>query len=189
MNFLRKNWITLILLGFLLAVLLIPDFKDFVKRQILMKPALEKIDNAVTFTPEERNLQLKGINVPDANLADFKDKLVFLNFWGTWCPPCREEYPSIQQLYEAKKDKVQFVLIAMQDEEVKVRAFLKENKYTTPVYLLQSPLSEKMLPKSFPTTYVLDKNGRILLKEVSAKDWNSPSVHEFFDTVLKQPGK
>jgi len=110
MNFLKKNWITLSLTAFLLAVLLIPSFKEFVTRQILMKPSLEKVENEVTFTPEELNLQLKGVNVPDANLADFKGKVVFLNFWGTWCPPCRAEYPSIQKLYEAKKDKVQFVL-------------------------------------------------------------------------------
>ncbi len=63
------------------------------------------------------NLQLKGVNVPDANLADFKDKVCFLKFLGTWCPPCRAEFPSIQKLYDSKKDKVQFVLIAMQDQE------------------------------------------------------------------------
>ena len=185
MNFLKKNWITLSLTAFLLAVLLIPSFKEFVTRQILMKPSLEKVENEVTFTPEELNLQLKGVNVPDANLADFKGKVVFLNFWGTWCPPCRAEYPSIQKLYEAKKDKVQFVLVAMQDEEEKVKQFLAENKYTTPVYLAKSPLAEKMLPKSFPTTFLIGQNGRILMKEDAAKDWNAEDVLQFIDSVTK----
>ena len=155
MNFLKKNWLTLLLTAFLLSILLIPSFKEFVQRQILMKPSLEKVENEVTFSPEELNLQLKGVNVPDANLADFKDKLIFLNFWGTWCPPCRAEYTSIQKLYDAKKDKVAFVLIAMQDEEEKVKKFLADNNYTTPVYFATSPLSEKMLPKVFPTTFIL----------------------------------
>ena len=185
MNFLKKNWITLSLTAFLLAVLLIPSFKEFLTRQILMKPSLEKVENEVTFTPEELNLQLKGVNVPDANLADFKGKVVFLNFWGTWCPPCRAEYPSIQKLYEAKKDKVQFVLVAMQDEEEKVKQFLAENKYTTPVYLAKSPLAEKMLPKSFPTTFLIGQNGRILMKEDAAKDWNAEDVLQFIDSVTK----
>lgn len=185
MNFLKKNWITLSLTAFLLAILLIPSFKEFVTRQILMKPSLEKVENEVTFTPEELNIQLKGVNVPDANLADFKGKVVFLNFWGTWCPPCRAEYPSIQKLYEAKKDKVQFVLVAMQDEEEKVKQFLAENKYTTPVYLAKSPLAEKMLPKSFPTTFLIGQNGRILMKEDAAKDWNAEDVLQFIDSVTK----
>ena len=183
MNFLRKNWLTLLLSVFLVSMFLFPDFRAFVQRQILMKPSLEKVENEVTFNSEELNLQLKGVNVPNANLADFKDKVVFLNFWGTWCPPCRAEYPSIQKLYEAKKGKVQFVLIAMQDEEDKVRKFLAENKYTTPVYLATSPIAEKMLPKAFPTTYIIGKNGRIFMKEDAAKDWNSESVHQFLDSV------
>ena len=185
MNFLKKNWITLSLTAFLLAILLIPSFKEFVTRQILMKPSLEKVENEVTFTSEELNIQLKGVNVPDANLADFKGKVVFLNFWGTWCPPCRAEYPSIQKLYEAKKGKVQFVLVAMQDEEEKVKQFLAENKYTTPVYLAKSPLAEKMLPKSFPTTFLVGQNGRILMKEDAAKDWNAEDVLQFIDSVTK----
>lgn len=185
MNFLKKNWFTLLLTAFLLAILLIPSFKEFVQRQILMKPSLEKVENEITFTPEEMNLQLKGVNVPDANLADFKDKIVFLNFWGSWCPPCRAEYPSIQKLYEAKKDKVQFVLIAMKDEEETVKKFLAENKYNTPVYFATSPIAEKMLPKVFPTTFLIGKNGRILKKEESASDWNSTDVHQFIDAMTK----
>ena len=184
MNFLRKNWFSLLLASFVMAMLLIPSFKEFVIRQILMKPTLEKTENVLTFSDEEMNLQLKGINVPDANLSDFKGKAMFLNFWGTWCPPCRAEYPSIQKLYEAKKDKMQFVLIAMQDQEEQVKKFLQENNYTTPVYLATSPISEKMLPSSFPTTYLLDKNGRILKKEESAKDWSSASVFQFIDSLI-----
>lgn len=53
----------------------------------------------------------------------------------------------------------------MQDQEASVRKFLAENKYTTPVYLAKTPIAEKMLPKSFPTTYILGKNGRILKKK------------------------
>lgn len=183
MNFLRKNWLTLLLSVFLVSMFLFPDFRAFVQRQILMKPSLEKVEKDVTFTAEEMNIQLKGVNVPDENLADFKDKVVFLNFWGSWCQPCRAEYPSIQKLYEAKKDKVAFVLIAMQDEEEKVKKFLADNNYTTPVYFAKSPLSEKMLPKVFPTTFILGQNGRILMKEDAAKDWNSESVHQFLDSV------
>lgn len=185
MNFLKKNWLSLLLSAFLVSMFLFPDFRAFIQRQILMKPSLEKVENDITFSSEELNVHLKGVNVPDASLADFKDKVVFLNFWGTWCPPCRAEFPTIQKLYEAKKDKVQFVLIAMQDEEEKVKQFLKEHNYNTPVYLATSPLPEKMLPKVFPTTFILGKNGRILKKDDGASDWNSASVHQFIDSVAQ----
>ncbi|WP_288374417.1 TlpA disulfide reductase family protein, partial [uncultured Chryseobacterium sp.] len=109
----------------------------------------------------------------------------FLNFWGTWCPPCRKEWPSIQKLYDTRKDHVDFVLIAMNDKEEDVRKFLKENNYTVPVYIAQSPISEKILPKVFPTTFLLDKHGRILIKEDATKDWNTETVHQFIDNIIK----
>ena len=60
MNFLRKNWLTLLLSVFLVSMFLFPDFRAFVQRQILMKPSLEKVEKDVTFTAEEMNIQLKG---------------------------------------------------------------------------------------------------------------------------------
>mgnify|MGYP000219774570 CR=1 FL=1 len=185
MTFLKKNWLTLLLAAFLVSIFVFPDFKAFIQRQILMKPSLEKVENEVTFSAQELNLPLKGINVPDANLADFQGKIVFLNFWGTWCPPCRAEFPSVQQLYNTKKDQIQFVLIAMQDQEENIRKFLVENHYTTPVYIATGPISEKMLPQVFPTTFLIGKNGRILKKEEGASDWNSASVHQFLDSISK----
>lgn len=129
---------------------------------------------------------MKGINVPDNNLKNLKkDQLIFLNFWGTWCPPCREEWPTIQKLYDSQKDNVGFVLIAMQDKEEDVRKFLEKNNYNVPVYIAQSPISDKLLPKVFPTTFLLNKDGRILLKEDASKDWNSKSVHDFIDNLSK----
>ncbi|MEG0760441.1 MAG: TlpA family protein disulfide reductase, partial [Chryseobacterium sp.] len=66
-----------------------------------------------------------------------------------------------------------------------VRKFLKENNYDVPVYIAQSPISEKILPKAFPTTFLLDKNGRIIIKEDAARDWNAKSVHQFIDNIIK----
>src|SRR5690606_32634840 len=99
--------------------------------------------------------------------------------------PCREEWPTIEKLYQSRKNDVDFVLISMQDKEEDVVEFMKKNNYTTPVYIAQSPITNHVLPKVFPTTFLLDKNGRILLKEDGTKDWNSKSVHEFIDNVTK----
>lgn len=185
MNFLRKNGIFLILTAILIAILTIPKLGDYVRSKILMSPSVSKVQEEITVSDADYDIQLKGINVPDANLKDFKNDMLFLNFWGTWCPPCRAEWPSIQKLYNAKNGKMKFVLIAMQDKEESVRKFLKDNNYNVPVYVAQSPLSEKLLPQSFPTTYIIGKGGRIFQKEDSSKDWSSANVSEFIDQLSK----
>lgn len=183
MNFLRKNILNIIVIAFIAVLFLFPEVK--LKLKDLFFP-VAAIENAVTLQDSDMDIELKGINAPSTNLKNLKgDKLIFVNFWGTWCPPCREEWPTIQKLYDSKKGKIDFVLIAMQDEEEKVVKFMKDNNYSVPVYIAQSPISNTVLPKVFPTTFLLDKNGRILLKEDASKDWNSKSVHQFIDTFTK----
>lgn len=183
MTFFKKNALYLIVIALVAVVFLFPSVQTKLKELFLPVAAIE---SAVTLQDEDYDVQLKGINVPSTNLKNLKgNKLVFLNFWGTWCAPCREEWPTIQDLYEARKDKIDFVLIAMQDKEEDVVKFMKEKGYTAPVYIAQSPVSKNILPKSFPTTFLLDKNGRILLKEDSSKDWNSKSVNDFIDNVTQ----
>lgn len=183
MNFLKKNILNMIVIAFIAVLFIFPEVKLKLKDLIFPVAAIE---NAVTLQDSDLDIQLKGINIPDTNLKSLKgNKLIFLNFWGTWCPPCREEWPTIQKLYDGKKNKVDFVLIAMQDQEADVRKFLEKYNYSVPVYIAQSPISNNVLPKVFPTTFLLDKNGRILLKEDASKDWNSKTVNEFIDNFTK----
>lgn len=178
----KKNIIYIVLIVIFGAIFFIPGVKSFFKSHF---SPVATVENAATIHQDDYDIDLQGINVPNTNLKNFKEKPIFLNFWGTWCPPCREEWPTIQKLYDTRKGNVDFVLIAMKDEESAVRKFLQENNYTVPVYIAQSPISEKLLPKVFPTTFLIDKSGRILIKEDAYRDWNTESVHQFIDNIIK----
>lgn len=179
MNFIKKNIIYILALGLLAGIALIPGVKK------IFLPVAE-VESHLNIPEADYNVQLKGINTTSTNLKNFYGKKVlFLNYWGTWCKPCRDEWPSIQKLYDGKKNEMDFVLIAMMDDEEKVRKFLEENNYTVPVYIAETPISKNILPKVFPTTFLLDRSGRILLKETSSKDWNSNSALAFINNVTK----
>ena len=185
MNFIKKNIIYVIIIVIVSAFALIKPLRDFVSEQIAMSPTVAKINNETMLPDDVLNIDLKGINTSSTNLKNLRGKVLFLNFWGTWCPPCRTEWPTIEKLYQLKKDKLEFALIAMQDQEEDVKKFLKENNYTAPVYIAESPLDPKILPSAFPTTYLIAKDGRILKKEDSSMDWSKDSVLEFIDQMTK----
>ncbi len=179
----KKNIIYIVLVAILAVIAFVPGVKEMLKEQFF---PIATVEQAVKVDEADYDVVLKGINTSSTNLKNFRGKkLVFLNFWGTWCAPCREEWPSIQKLYDSRKDDMDFVLIAMQDKEEDVVKFLKENSYTVPVYIAESPINGKILPKVFPTTFVLDKNGRILIKEDATRDWNAESVHTFINNVIQ----
>jgi len=185
MNFLRKNIIYIVLTVIFLAFMLIKPLRNFVTEQIAMSPTVAKVNNETMLPAEVLDIDLKGINTSSTNLKNLRGKVLFLNFWGTWCPPCRTEWPTVQKLYDLRKDNLEFALIAMQDQEKDVKKFLKDNNYSVPVYIAESPLDPKILPQAFPTTYLIGKDGRILKKEDSSMDWSKDSILEFIDNVTK----
>lgn len=183
MDFIKKNWSNFLFAGFLLFFFFVPGVREFIQRPFLTTPSLDKEARYGDLQNVDFDIPLKGINMPDAHLSDFKGKPIFLNFWGSWCPPCRTEFPTIQELYDKQKDKMNFVLIAMQDKEEKVREFIEKNNYTTPVYMIDVPLPEKLEFSVFPTTFIIDKNGAILKKDQGAANWNADEVHNFIKNL------
>lgn len=179
-----KLWIWIVAAA-VIIVLMFSGVGKFLKKQFSMSATVDRVEEVSKITDEEFNVALEGINVPDANLQDFKGKDIFLNFWGTWCPPCRKEFPTIQNLYDAKKDKMGFVLIAMMDKKEDVEKFLKEGNYNVPVYIASSPLPPKFLVQVFPTTFIVADNGQVVKKSEGAEDWDSEENRQFVDLLTK----
>ncbi|MEM9077399.1 MAG: TlpA disulfide reductase family protein [Bacteroidota bacterium] len=124
----------------------------------------------------------KGISV---NLESYQNRVVLVNLWATWCPPCVAEMPSFQKLYNDYGNKVDFFFIA-NDKKNKVTAFLEKKGYQLPVYYENSRAPEMLTSKSIPATFILNKRGEIVVDERGVADWNSQSTRELLDSLLAE---
>ncbi len=113
------------------------------------------------------------------DLAETRGKVLFLNFWATWCPPCVAEMPSIQRLYEELQGgEVAFAAVSSEEADA-VRRFVEENDYTFPVYVAPDSIPRKLRPRAIPTTYIVRPDGMVVVKHVGSVEWDSPQVMEF----------
>src|SRR5690606_27651051 len=119
------------------------------------------------------------------NLKDLKGKVVFLNFWATWCPPCIAEMPSVNALYNKFKDNKNavFLLVDADGKMKQSSAFMKKHKYDLPVYIPAGPIPREIFRGSLPTTIIINKKGEIVFGHEGMADYNSPQVHKFIDEL------
>lgn len=119
------------------------------------------------------------------NLEQGKGKVVFINFWATWCPPCVAEMPDLQKLYDAYGDKITFLFVAS-DEVDRVNEFLDRKGYTFPVQFSRNKAPEGLESPTIPTTYLLDRSGKIVMKETMVADWNDAEFTALLDRLLQE---
>jgi len=110
-------------------------------------------------------------------------KVVFVNFWATWCGPCRSEMPSIQRLYDkVKGDGVVFLAISDESRE-KIDGFVKKNPYTFPIYRIAGKPPAVFRTDGIPATFILAPDGRIAFKHVGSAGWDDESTLAFLKTI------
>lgn len=114
-----------------------------------------------------------------------KGKVVLVNFWATWCPPCVAEMPSLQELYDDYGDKVAFLFVT-NDAKEKVAPFMEEKGYTLPIFHETSKAPDQLVSRSIPATYLIDKEGNIVIDKVGAANWNSDKVRSTIDALLQK---
>jgi len=129
-------------------------------------------------TPEGKKISLK----------DFRGKTVFLNFWATWCVPCREEMPAMEKLYQEYKDD-NFVVLAInvKDRKQEAISFIKELKITYPVALdPEAEVAQLYGAWGLPTTYLIGPKGEGLARGWGPAEWYSPAARKMFKELLEE---
>ncbi|RZK19778.1 MAG: TlpA family protein disulfide reductase [Hymenobacter sp.] len=121
------------------------------------------------------SLPLTTLDGRPANLSQFRGKVVLVNLWASWCPPCLAEMPGLQALYQ-KVDtaKVAFVLISLDENQNRARALLKRKQYTMPVFFPAAPLGAPFHTNSIPFTVVLTPQGRVADRHSGMADYDTP---------------
>ena len=120
-------------------------------------------------------------------LEKYKGKIIFLNFWATWCPPCKKEMPDVEKIYkeygENKKDVV--ILGVNSEESDKVKKFLSEKGYSFPTLIDEnSEIMKKYYIQAFPTSFVIDKNGNIFGYVMGGL--SKEQIKQVLDEVIKK---
>jgi thiol-disulfide isomerase/thioredoxin len=131
--------------------------------------------------------QMMGLDGTIVPFESLKGKVVFLNIWATWCPPCIAEMPNIQRLYEkVGSDKIAFVMLSVDEKGLaKVKKYIAKKGYTFPVYLPASDFPEAFHSSAIPTTFIISPEGRIVAKQEGLAEYDTPEVQEFLLKLAK----
>jgi peroxiredoxin len=145
----------------------------------------------------QRSGKLVGEGAPEFSLADldgravrlanYKGRVVFLNVWATWCPPCREEMPAMEALYEKLRGPDFEMLAVSADEGGKavVEPFVRNGKLTFPVLLdPDGQIGMRYGVTGFPETFVIDRNGRVVSHTLGPREWSSPESIAAFQRLI-----
>ena len=137
---------------------------------------------------EPIDFMLPLLDGTDFTLSQQKGKVVFLNFWATWCPPCRDEMPSMEALYQRFKDSgLEIIAVNLRESNSEVEAFMNQYNLTFPAALdSRGTVGAIYNVRAIPTTYIIDKRGLIVGQLVGSIDWNTPRVIAAFEALLAE---
>ncbi|ANH82697.1 hypothetical protein A8C56_18475 [Niabella ginsenosidivorans] len=185
-----SNSIALLLFAFILAMLISPRFKAKIIAGLmnlgLFQPDVSDV-RPQQGIPAGYPIHFSTSDGQHFTNESFRNKVVFINFWATWCPPCIAEMPAINDLYAKLKNNpnILFLLVNADKDPKKAAEFIKGKKFQMPVAVSQSTIPATWYKGTLPTTVVLDKNGNIVYRHEGTANYSSRQFREFLQGLLK----
>jgi thiol-disulfide isomerase/thioredoxin len=180
----RNQWANIIFVVVIL-VMIIPQTRKpiqiVVNKIFAFSPSVTSENERVEL--EDYNWTLETESGKKVNFSEAKGKVIIVNYWATWCPPCIAEMPSFQELHTDYKDRVAFYFISGEDHET-TNNFLKRKGYDFNSYRMLSDDPKPLNGYTLPSTFVIDKNGSIVIEKVGAADWNSQNFRNTLEQLL-----
>jgi len=122
-------------------------------------------------------------------LSQLRGKVVMINFWATWCPPCRTEKPTMETLYQKFRERGDFELLAVNVEEDARQAlasYLARTPYSFPIPLDSQGQVQKLYQVfRFPESFIIDRNGIVVDHVIGARDWSDPKTLAYVAKLLE----
>ncbi len=193
LNYLKKSSkfkiISDILFYLFIILLLIPSSRkqlsESIIRATLLKPKFIAENNYQSLQNEDKYIIIEDLNRSTYKIGDFQGQVIVINFWATWCPPCRAEMPAFQKLYNKYGQRMTFLFIT-DDDPGKVQRYLSEFNFKLPVYYFKSEPTQRFSITSIPTTFVVNKKGEIVINKKGAANWNSTAFKAKLDGLIDE---
>jgi len=134
----------------------------------------------------DNNWQLQNIVTGEGlNFNELKGKVIFINFWATWCGPCISELTDLHNLKEDYGGKVVFLFVTQENKKV-VDSFLAERELKLPIYKSLSTYPKELDHSGIPKTYIIDKNSKITVDKTGVANWNGEKIRSLLDQLLAE---
>lgn len=138
----------------------------------------EETEPLAAEAPADAGVSFKDETGDVVSVNLLKGKVVFINFWATWCPPCIHEMPSIDALRKSFKgdERIVFLMVDVDNKIAQAAAFMKDNNYDLPVFTPASSIPSDYLGGAIPTTVILDKRGEMVGRLEGGRDYTDPQI-------------
>ncbi|MEJ7693858.1 TlpA disulfide reductase family protein [Daejeonella sp.] len=182
-----SNISTAVLLAFFMLMFFSPEAKAVVIKGLMQIGFFQPdVDSGREITPAlAEDISFTDSLGKTVSLSSLKGKVVFINFWATWCPPCRAEMPSINKLSRNLKDNknIVFLMVDMDNDYKKAKKYMTRKKFSLPIFTPTSALPESLFSGSLPTTIIFNKRGTLVFKHEGAGDFSGKKVQEYLNKL------